>query len=165
MDLVGAAAVVTGGTGSIGPKIMAGLAAMGAVPVAWDLFVDGTAERGVACDVGDPDSVEAAMNQTVRQWGLPTVLVTAAAISSGFSPLARSAGDSDWPFVLTGPSDWERVLRVNVIGVANCMRVFARQLARAGRPGAIVNISSMASGPVAEPGLTAYSASKAASTS
>jgi NAD(P)-dependent dehydrogenase (short-subunit alcohol dehydrogenase family) len=54
------------------------------------------------------------------------------------------------------------VLRVNVIGVANCMRVFARQLARTGRPGAIVNISSMASGPVAEPGLTAYSASKAA---
>jgi NAD(P)-dependent dehydrogenase (short-subunit alcohol dehydrogenase family) len=88
MDVAGAVAVVTGGTGSIGPKIMAGLAGMGAVPVAWDLFVDGNGERSVACDVGDSDSVEAAMDQTGQRWGLPTVLVTAAAISSGFSPLA-----------------------------------------------------------------------------
>lgn len=146
----------------MGPKIVNKLDQQGAVPVSWDIYVEEGFERSIACDVGDAASVEAAMDRTVAEWGLPTVLVTAAAVSGGFSPLAALASEEEWSRVLTGPQDWARVLTTNVIGVANCMRAFARRLAEKRMPGVIVNISSIGSGPQVEPGLVAYSTSKAA---
>src|SRR5215471_2385727 len=106
MELAGAVAVVTGGTGAIGQAIIARFEKQGATAVAWDVFVQGGEERVVACDVGSADSVEQAMEQTVAQWGVPTVLVTVAAVSGGFSPLATRATNEEWPRVLTGPEDW-----------------------------------------------------------
>jgi NAD(P)-dependent dehydrogenase (short-subunit alcohol dehydrogenase family) len=127
------------------------------------MFTEGADDRVVACDVGRPESVEEAMAQTVERFGVPSVLVTVAAISGGFSPLATKAvTDDEWARVLTGPEDWQRVLTTNVIGVANCMRAFARRLAAAKQPGHIVNISSVSAWPTVEPGLIAYSASKSA---
>ncbi|MGH3493033.1 MAG: SDR family NAD(P)-dependent oxidoreductase [Sciscionella sp.] len=162
MDLSGTVAVVTGGTGAIGEAVTARLSAAGATPVAWDLYTEGAGERVVSCDVGRAESVEQAMEQTVTTWGVPTVLVTVAAVSGGFSPLATKASGEEWDSVLTAPETWQRVLTTNVVGVANCMRSFARRIAECRRPASIVNISSISSGLVAEPGLIAYSASKAA---
>jgi NAD(P)-dependent dehydrogenase (short-subunit alcohol dehydrogenase family) len=161
MQMRDAVAVVTGGTGAIGQAVTTRLAELGATPVAWDVY-PGEGDRVVACDVGSAASVAEAMDRTVAEWGVPTVLVTVAAVSGGFSPLATAANDAEWPRVLTDPDTWQRVLTVNVVGVANCMREFARRLAARRLPGAIVNVSSISSGPVAEPGLIAYSASKAA---
>ncbi|WP_160148723.1 SDR family NAD(P)-dependent oxidoreductase [Amycolatopsis alkalitolerans] len=162
MEIDGAVAVVTGGTGAIGQSVIALLAKHGARPVAWDLYVEGGQDGVISCDVGSAESVEAAMEQTVARWGVPAILVTVAAVSGGFSPLATSATGTEWDEVFTAPETWERVLRTNVVGVANCMRSFARRLSDARRPGSVVNVSSISSGPVAEPGLAAYSASKAA---
>jgi NAD(P)-dependent dehydrogenase (short-subunit alcohol dehydrogenase family) len=162
MELAGAVVVVTGAAGSMGPKIVEKLESLGATPVGWDLYVADGDKSSVQCNVADAASVEAAMEQTVAGWGVPTGLVTVAAVSGGASPIAAKATDDEWDRVLTGPADWERVLATNVTGVANCMRAFARRLAEEKRPGAIVNISSISSGPVVEPGLVAYSASKAA---
>jgi 3-oxoacyl-[acyl-carrier protein] reductase len=162
MNLSGAVVVVTGRNGAMGPHIMKKLAGLGAQPVAWDVYVEGTDKPTVFCDVGNVASVADAIARTEADWGVPTALVTAAAISGGFSPLAATAAGDDWEGVLTAPEDWARVLTTNVIGVANCMRVFARRLACDGREGAIVNVSSIGAGPVAEPGLAAYAASKAA---
>ncbi|MGH3632325.1 MAG: SDR family NAD(P)-dependent oxidoreductase [Sciscionella sp.] len=162
MDLTGAVAVVTGATGAMGPKIVSALADRHAVPVGWDVYVEPDDHTSVACDVGDAEAVERAMDETVERWGVPSVLVTVAAVSGGISPRAAAASEQDWQRVLTAPEAWDRALRTNVIGAANCMRAFAHRLAEQHRPGAIVAISSISSGPVAEPGLVAYSASKAA---
>jgi NAD(P)-dependent dehydrogenase (short-subunit alcohol dehydrogenase family) len=162
MNVAGAVAVVTGGTGAIGQSIISRLADLGARPVAWDVYVGDDDKQTIACDVGAAASVEEAMDRTAADWGVPAILVTVAAVSGGFSPLAVSANDDEWPRVLTDPDTWQRVLTTNVIGVANCMRAFARRLADQGSPGAIVNISSISSSLVAEAGLVAYSASKAA---
>jgi NAD(P)-dependent dehydrogenase (short-subunit alcohol dehydrogenase family) len=160
LDLVDAIVVVTGGNGAMGPAIAARLRAIGATPVTWDIYSHGN-QDAVTCDVADAKSVSSAMQQTVDGWGVPTAIVNAAAISGGYSPLAVQA-ESDWDRVLTAPEDWTRVLATNVIGVANCMRAFAQRLAQIHKPGAIVNISSIGAGPVAEAGLAAYAASKAA---
>jgi len=162
MNIAGAVAVVTGGTGAIGQAVVSRLAELGAKPVAWDVYAGSGEGPTVACDVGVAASVEEAMDRTVAEWGVPSVLVTVAAVSGGFSPLAVSANEDEWARVLTDPDTWQRVLTTNVIGVANCMRAFAHRLAAERRPGAIVNISSISSSLVAEAGLVAYSASKAA---
>lgn len=163
MELAGAVAVVTGGTGAIGQAVVTDLEKAGAVPVAWDMFTDGADQRTLACDVGSADAVEETMDRTVERFGVPSLLVTVAAVSGGFSPLATKAGtDEEWDRVLTGPEDWHRVLTTNVIGVANCMRSFARRRAGADGTSHIVNISSVSAWPTVEPGLIAYSASKSA---
>ena len=162
MDISGAVAVVTGGTGAIGQAIISRLAGLGAKPVAWDVWVGDGDDQTISCDVGSAASVEEAMDRTVAAHGVPSILVTVAAVSGGFSPLASSANEDEWSRVLTDPDTWQRVLSTNVIGVANCMRAFSHRLATAKRTGAIVNISSISSSLVAEPGLISYSASKAA---
>jgi NAD(P)-dependent dehydrogenase (short-subunit alcohol dehydrogenase family) len=162
MDISGAVAVVTGGTGAIGQAIISRLSGLGAKPVAWDVWVGDGDDQTISCDVGSAASVEEAMDRTVAAHGVPSILVTVAAVSGGFSPLASSANEDEWSRVLTDPDTWQRVLSTNVIGVANCMRAFSHRLATAKRTGAIVNISSISSSLVAEPGLISYSASKAA---
>jgi 3-oxoacyl-[acyl-carrier protein] reductase len=162
LDLTTATAVVTGATGAMGPKIVAALADRGATVVPWDVWVADGDDRTVQVDVTDAESVERAMAATVDRWGVPNALVTVAAVSGGASPIAARATEEEWPRVLSAPDTWQRALAVNVVGVANCMRTFAHRLAGEKRPGGIVNISSISSGPVTEPGLVAYSASKAA---
>jgi NAD(P)-dependent dehydrogenase (short-subunit alcohol dehydrogenase family) len=162
MKLDGQVAVVTGGNGAMGPSIVKALAERGATPVVWDVYLGDAGPGAVACDVGDAAAVESAMDRTVAEWGLPTVIVAAAAVSGGVSPRAVDASGADWSRVLTAPEVWTRVLNTNVVGTANCLRAFARRLAEHGRPGAAIAVSSIGAGPVAEPGLTAYAASKAA---
>src|SRR5271155_2567775 len=108
MDVAGAVAVITGGTGAIGQSLISRLAELGAQPVAWDVYVGDGDKQTVACDVGSAASVEEAMDRTVAGWGVPSILVTVAAVSGGFSPLAVSANDDEWPRVLTDPDTWQR---------------------------------------------------------
>ena len=56
--------------------------------------------------------------------------------------------------------EWDRLLRVNQTGVFYCGQEFARRLVSAGRPGAIVNIASMAAKQGNVPYLSHYIASK-----
>lgn len=159
MNLDGVVAVVTGGGGTIGSQVRALLAERGAVAVGWDRDL---ADGVLACDVSDPGSVEAALTATIEQAGTPHVLVNAAGVSGGRSPWAKDAGPDDWSSVLSSNATWDAVFRVNVMGVVNCSREFARACAGTGEPGAIVNITSIGAGPLTDPALTAYSASKAA---
>ncbi len=162
MEISGAVAVVTGGTGRIGQAITSELERRGAVGVRWDRTFDAGLDRAIECDVSEAQSVEDAMQQTIEQWGMPRILVNGAAVSGALSPLAAAATGEDWGRVLSSLDDWRRVIDINLIGVVNCMRSFARRIASAGSSGSIVNISSIASLPHAEPGYTAYAASKAA---
>lgn len=153
--MAGRHVVVTGAASGIGKATVLLLASQGVAVHALDVaacpqwFEDSVAAgRGswVRCDVADEESV-------IRAWseleGVPIDgLVTCAGVS------ARGGLES------ADSSVWRRVLDVNVVGTALCARSFAAQCA--GRPGAIVTVSSTgAFGCI--PGLSpVYHASKGA---
>ena len=169
MELEQKVAVVTGGTGTIGGVIADYLTMAGATVVRWDRDADSGDDSVVAVDVSDPASVDVAAALTLKRFGVPRILVNAAGLSGGLARLASDAStDGDWSAVLSAPSAWREVFDVNVLGVVNTSRAFARIVsdsdAAAGivTGGAIVNITSTSAGPIVDPALSAYSASKAA---
>jgi NAD(P)-dependent dehydrogenase (short-subunit alcohol dehydrogenase family) len=62
------------------------------------------------------------------------------------------------------PQDWEWMWRVNVMGVAHCVRAFVPRMIASGRPGHVCITSSLA-GYLNQPGFGAYNASKHAAAS
>jgi len=58
-------------------------------------------------------------------------------------------------------ADWRRLVDVNLMGVVHGLQAFLPRLLAQDRPAHIVNTASMA-GLVPNPGMTAYSATKAA---
>jgi NAD(P)-dependent dehydrogenase (short-subunit alcohol dehydrogenase family) len=105
-----------------------------------------TAER-VQCDVGSRDSVRGAALATIAKFGKVHVVCNNAGVGLG--------GE-----IGTIPtSDWEWVIRVNLMGVVHGTEIFAPLLAQHGEGGHIVNTSSVA-GLLAGPGAEPYAATK-----
>jgi NAD(P)-dependent dehydrogenase (short-subunit alcohol dehydrogenase family) len=136
-------ALVTGGGSGIGREVAARLRATGHGVVVWDLT-----GGDIACDVSDPDAVAAAMEQTVRDHGVPTRIVTCAGIGASGMLLEQQ------------PAEWERVLAVNLTGTWLTIREGARAMVDAGVGGSIVAVSSI-SGTLADRDMGAYCVSKA----
>jgi NAD(P)-dependent dehydrogenase (short-subunit alcohol dehydrogenase family) len=136
-------AVVTGGASGIGREVAGRLRDAGHDVVVWDL-----SGADIACDVSDPDAVSAAMEQTVREHGVPTRMVTCAGIGASGMLLNQS------------PDEWERVLAVNLTGTWLTIRAAAQAMIDAGVGGSIVAVSSI-SGTVADRDMGAYCVSKA----
>ncbi|MEX2100218.1 MAG: SDR family NAD(P)-dependent oxidoreductase [Acidimicrobiia bacterium] len=164
MDVDGIAAIVTGGASGIGEASARALARRGARPLLVDLNEElGTAlaaELGgvfVKADVADEEQVQVAVD-AASELGPVRVLVNAAGIGSAHRTVDRNGE----PFRLDA---FERVIRVNLIGTFNVLRLAAAAMARTepvgadGQRGAIVNIASVAAfdGQI---GQAAYSASK-----
>jgi len=105
-----------------------------------------TAER-VQCDVASRASVQNAANATVAKFGKVHVVCNNAGVGMG--------GE----FGTIPESDWEWVIRVNLMGVVHGTEIFAPLLAQHGEGGHIVNTSSIA-GLLAAPGMEPYSATK-----
>jgi NAD(P)-dependent dehydrogenase (short-subunit alcohol dehydrogenase family) len=164
MDVNGAAIVVTGGASGIGEASARRLAALGARC----LIMDRNEEKGqivakdlggafILADVADPGEVEAAVD-AARQLGPIRGLVNAAGIGHASRTVDREGN----PFDLAA---FEFVIRVNLIGSFNCIRLVASAISNTdpldadGQRGAIVNIASVAAfdGQI---GQAAYSASK-----
>jgi NAD(P)-dependent dehydrogenase (short-subunit alcohol dehydrogenase family) len=144
MDLRGRVAVVTGGASGIGAAVASELKARGAIPVVWDIN-----DGDVGCDVADPGSVETAMKETVDRFGTPTLLLANAGV--------RGAGR----IVDLDCETWDRTFSVNVRGVFLSLQAVARSMIDAELTGAVVLTASVA-GVLADPGVAAYSSSKAA---
>ncbi|MEG0447984.1 MAG: SDR family NAD(P)-dependent oxidoreductase, partial [Comamonas sp.] len=111
----------------------------------------------LACDITDTASVTAALDQIKAQWGEARILMNVAGIGSA----KRVIGRDGQPAPL---EDFERVVRVNLIGSYNMTRLFAARCAQLsaledGARGVIVYTASVAAfdGQV---GQQAYSASK-----
>jgi NAD(P)-dependent dehydrogenase (short-subunit alcohol dehydrogenase family) len=136
-------ALVTGGASGIGREVAARLREAGHGVVVWDL-----SGGDIACDVSDPDAVSAAMEQTVRDHGVPTRIVTCAGIGASGMLLEQS------------PAEWERVLAVNLTGTWLTIRAGAQAMVDAGVGGSIVAVSSI-SGTLADRDMGAYCVSKA----
>jgi NAD(P)-dependent dehydrogenase (short-subunit alcohol dehydrogenase family) len=164
MELEGASVLVTGGASGIGEASARRLAVLGAKPVICDL----NEEKGkavaadlkgefVKTDVADPDQVQAAVDAALGLGPL-RALVNAAGLGSANRTVDREGN----PFPL---DRFEFVIRVNLIGSFNCLRLAAAAMAKQdpvdaeGQRGAIVNIASVAAfdGQI---GQAAYSASK-----
>jgi NAD(P)-dependent dehydrogenase (short-subunit alcohol dehydrogenase family) len=163
MDIKGVAAIVTGGASGLGAATAQALAIAGAKVTVLDRDGDGAAAvangiggLGLNCDVADGDAVAAALDEARAAHGPCGVLVNCA----GIAPARRIVG-RDGPMKL---AEFETVIRVNLIGTFNLMRLGAAEMAtraanQDGERGVIVNTASIAAyeGQV---GQAAYAASK-----
>src|SRR6516225_3094860 len=122
MDMKGHAAVVTGGASGLGAACAVILAQAGAKVTCMDVNVAGA--RGVAkeiggyavsCDVTDAEQSAAALADARSQHGPARILINCA----GVGPAKRIVG-RDGPMPLP---DFERVIKINLIGTFNLMRL------------------------------------------
>ncbi len=163
MRIEGIVALVTGGASGLGAATARLLAAQGARPVLVDRDAEGLAAVAgeleapwAAFDVADAVAAERELARLAREAGVPRLLVNCA----GIAPAARIVG-RDGPMDL---ADFEAVIRVNLVGSFNMMRLVAARMSELepledGERGVIVNTASVAAfeGQI---GQAAYSASK-----
>lgn len=163
MDPKDLAAIVTGGASGLGAATARTLAKVGAKVAILDLdqvAADKVAREiggaAFACDVADARSTEAAVAAARAAHGPARISVNCAGVWSA----ARTVG-REGPMAL---EDFARVVRINLIGTFNVLRLAAAGMAAAeplagGERGVIVNTSSIAAfeGQV---GQAAYAASK-----
>lgn len=105
----------------------------------------------VVADVASVEGVEALYDTVLETFGSVDVQVNNA---------AASRGEDRVPVADLEVSQWDTVLGVNLRGAFLMSRAFARHRLADGRPGVIVNISSIG-GKLSGPSTAAYSASKA----
>jgi NAD(P)-dependent dehydrogenase (short-subunit alcohol dehydrogenase family) len=162
LDLKGRVAFVTGSGAGIGEAIARALGAEGCIVVVADrdqaatdrtaasIARDGRSGYALAVDVGDSAAVEDAFAAIRVKAGAPHILVNAAGLLS-LGPVA------DLP-----AGEFDRVARVNVDGIVNCVKaaIPAMCAAHAGRIVNIASISAMRGG--GSIGNTLYGATKAA---
>ena len=133
-----------------GAQVVIGDVTSGAAAVA-AIEAAGGAASFVELDVGDDASVAAAVAHAVARFGKLDVLYN----NAGISP-----DDDDNP-VNTSDATWERVLDVNVTGVARCCRHGIPAMLESGG-GSIVNVASFVAHLGAATPQIAYTASKGA---
>ncbi|MFL9824072.1 SDR family NAD(P)-dependent oxidoreductase [Rhodoplanes sp. SY1] len=163
MDVNGQAAIVTGGGSGLGAATAERLARAGARVAVLDVNLDGAAAvaariggHAVRCDVASADEAAAAVAAAAAQHGPARILVNCAGIGTAKRILGR-----DGAMEL---ADFERVIRVNLIGSFNMLRLAAAGMAGLdpladGERGVIVSTASVAAyeGQI---GQAAYAASK-----
>jgi NAD(P)-dependent dehydrogenase (short-subunit alcohol dehydrogenase family) len=164
MQVNGQAAIVTGGASGLGAATAAALARAGCKVALVDINGEAATKAaeplggiGIACDVADPNSAEAAFATACAAHGVARVLINCAGIGTAGRIVGR-----DGPIKL---SAFERVIRVNLIGTFNMLRLAAAEMSGLealddGERGVIVNTASVA-GYEGQVGQAAYAASKA----
>ena len=157
IDLNGQAAVVTGGAQGIGFAVARRLVASGAKVSLWDvnaeLLAKAKAELGhgtetATVNIGDYDSVAAAVIATETTLGRIDILVNSAGIAGKNAPLDEYDLD-----------EWRRVIDIDLNGTFYVNRAVLPGM-KARNYGRIVNIASIA-GKEGNPNAAHYSASKA----
>jgi NAD(P)-dependent dehydrogenase (short-subunit alcohol dehydrogenase family) len=163
MEIRGHAAIVTGGGSGLGGATARMLAGAGAKVAIFDLNQQAAAEvaadiKGLAvpCDVADSASTEAAFAKATAAHGPARILINCAGIGT-----AKRIVGKEGPMPL---ADYERIIRVNLIGTFNAMRLAAAAMSTLdpladGERGVIVSTASVAAfeGQI---GQAAYASSK-----
>src|ERR1700733_14588376 len=162
MKLTGVAAIVTGGGSGLGRATAEALAARGAKVAIFDLNPAAGEEAAralgglaIAGDVADEASAGAAIAKAAAAHGPARVLVNCAGVG-----VAKRVVGRDGPHPL---ADFDRVIRVNLIGTFNMIRLASAAMSKLepidGERGVVISTSSIAAydGQI---GQAAYSASK-----
>ncbi|MBP6336427.1 MAG: SDR family oxidoreductase [Vitreoscilla sp.] len=164
MNIQGQAAIVTGGGSGLGEAVARELARLGAKVAVLDVNEDGArrvaADIGgvaVRCDICDTASVNAALDAGELAHGVARIVMNIAGIGTAKRILQKDGSPAPL-------EDFERVVKVNLIGSYNVTRLAVARIAKLvpledGERGVVVNTASVAAfdGQV---GQEAYSASK-----
>jgi NAD(P)-dependent dehydrogenase (short-subunit alcohol dehydrogenase family) len=137
--------IVTGGGGGMGQAAARRFADAGARTFVFGRTLESLEETArlsprivpVVCDVADAASVAAAM-ETVLVHGTPAALIHTAGINTPDRFMAHAD-----PARIASTESWQRVMDINVLGVANMMQAVAKPMAENGG-GRIVVVSSTA---------------------
>jgi 3-hydroxyacyl-CoA dehydrogenase / 3-hydroxy-2-methylbutyryl-CoA dehydrogenase len=168
MNLQDKVAFITGGASGLGRATAENFIRSGAKVMVYDRNADNARKAAEALganatfasgDVADEVAVKAAVQQTVDTFGALHINVNSAGIGAAARTLGR-----DGPMPLR---NFEFILRVNLIGTFNVLRLCAEAMQKNepvtadGERGVIINVASVAAfdGQI---GQVAYSASKAA---
>jgi glucose 1-dehydrogenase len=165
LNLKGRIALVTGGESGIGAACVAALAAAGA-DVGVIYFSDkdeGEASASVAtglgrkaaaaqADVGNEQDVEKAFDAIEKALGIPDILINSAGKNMSGVKVADMSTEQ-----------WQNMLATDLTGSFFTSRRFVRNLKGSGRPGAIINITSIHSS-VMRAGGADYDAAKGGQT-
>ena len=158
LRLDGRVVIVTGASRGIGAAVARLAAGLGAHVVGVARSADAvrrvlaelpTESRAVVGDVADPAIAEQAV-RAANEVGHLWALVNNAGIGSGYKPAIE-----------TSLSEWDDVMRVNLMGAASFARAAGAALVTGGAGGRIINVSSIA-GLTGLPNIAPYNATKAA---
>lgn len=155
IDFSGRVVIVTGGTKGIGRTICERFLELGADVLTCgrteptDLpSADGRSAVFLACDVRDPEQVDALVGEAERRWGRVDVVVN----NAGGSPNVDAATAS--------PRFSESIIRLNLVAPLHLAQRANAVMQRQDTGGVIVNVASV-SGVRPSPGTAAYGAAKA----
>jgi len=167
MHTQGQAALVTGAGSGLGEAVARALAAAGARVALLDINEDsarrvaddiGDSALALRCDIADASSAAAALDAAAAAHGPARILMNIAGVGGAKRVIQRDGSPAPL-------EDFERTLRINLVGTYNMVRLFAARAAALeggvdGERGVIVNTASVAAfdGQV---GQEAYAASKA----
>jgi short-subunit dehydrogenase len=159
-SVAGKIVFVSGAGSGLGKAIAIGLAARGAKVGALDFASDQvkevcneiTSQGGSAipliADVRDKGALERCLQQLIKEFGVPEIVVAAAGIG-------RRSPAIDMP-----DADWQDVIDINLTGSWNLVRLSAAEMINAKIQGSMIFISSIASLVGITNGNANYSASK-----
>ena len=161
MDLRGKRIIVTGGVKGLGRAMVEKLIARESVVTVFDIDVAGFDEvqkagaRCLACDVTNPEQINAALEEFGEARGAPDVLINNAGILYS-EPLLKITEDG---LKLHDRESWDRVLLTNLSSVFYMTAPVVAKMVATRTKGVVVNIGSVSA--TGNPGASAYSAAKA----
>jgi NAD(P)-dependent dehydrogenase (short-subunit alcohol dehydrogenase family) len=159
-DISGKVVAITGAAGGIGLAVCKQLGTSGATIVMSDInekaLSEGKTEleklgvkvSSMVCDTRDEKSVIAYFDFIAKNYGQADILVNNAATGIHTPPQDTTL------------EEWNRVLSLSLTGYFLCAREFAKLLLKAKKPGALINISSIAGSSAIGRGNFAYSTAK-----
>ena len=159
IDLSGKTAVITGAGSGIGRSTALLLARHGARVHVAD--IDGSAAEAVAAEVGRAAGIALPHTVDVADAGaLEALAESVFAVDGHVDILHNNAGIGHGANIeATTIEDWQRVIGVNLLGVAYGVQAFVPRMLLQGRPAAVINTASMA-GIVPTAKMAPYCASK-----
>jgi 3-oxoacyl-[acyl-carrier protein] reductase len=169
MNLQDKVIVITGGGQGLGRAMALYLADKGAIPALIDMnpqaldetvglcLEKGIQARAYVANIASEDEVETTFAKIVEECGSIDALINNAGITRDGMFIKAKDGEVVKRMSL---SSWQQVIDVNLTGVFLCGREAATKMIEAGKPGVIINISSISR--AGNMGQSNYSAAKAA---